>query len=53
MEAGINLFDTANLYSLGSSEANTTRQIDEAVASLSIDLTDADVRALEAHYTPR
>jgi aryl-alcohol dehydrogenase-like predicted oxidoreductase len=33
--------------------ANTTRQIDEAVASLSIDLTDADVRALEARYTPR
>jgi 1-deoxyxylulose-5-phosphate synthase len=33
--------------------ANTTRQIDDAVASLSINLTDADVRALEAHYTPR
>jgi len=33
--------------------ANTIAQIDEAVASLQIDLTDADVRALEAHYTPR
>jgi 1-deoxyxylulose-5-phosphate synthase len=33
--------------------ANTTQQIDDAVASLEIDLTDADVQALEAHYTPR
>jgi aryl-alcohol dehydrogenase-like predicted oxidoreductase len=33
--------------------ANTTQQIDDAVASLEIELTDADISALEAHYTPR
>ncbi len=33
--------------------ANTTQQIDDAVSSLEIDLTDTDIRALEAHYTPR
>jgi 1-deoxyxylulose-5-phosphate synthase len=33
--------------------ANTTQQIDDAVSSLDIDLTDTDIRALEAHYTPR
>ena len=33
--------------------AGSTRQIDEAVASLDIELTDDEVRALEAPYTPR
>ncbi|MET8900803.1 aldo/keto reductase [Streptomyces sp. NPDC004538] len=33
--------------------AGSIRQIDEAVDSLDIDLTDDDVRALEAPYTPR
>lgn len=33
--------------------ASSTRQIDDAVASLSIDLTDEEVRSLEAPYTPR
>jgi 1-deoxyxylulose-5-phosphate synthase len=33
--------------------ANTTQQIDDAVASLEINLSETDVRALEAHYTPR
>jgi 1-deoxyxylulose-5-phosphate synthase len=33
--------------------ANTTQQIDDAVSSFDIDLTDTDIRALEAHYTPR
>jgi 1-deoxyxylulose-5-phosphate synthase len=33
--------------------ANTTEQIDDAVASLQVELTEADIAALEAHYTPR
>jgi 1-deoxyxylulose-5-phosphate synthase len=33
--------------------AATIRQIDEAVASLDVELTDAEVAALEAPYTPR
>ena len=33
--------------------AGTIRQIDEAVASLDIDLTDDEAAALEAPYTPR
>ncbi|MBA8795761.1 aryl-alcohol dehydrogenase-like predicted oxidoreductase [Friedmanniella endophytica] len=33
--------------------AGTTQQIDDAVASLSIELTDDELRALEAPYTPR
>jgi aryl-alcohol dehydrogenase-like predicted oxidoreductase len=33
--------------------ASTTRQIDDAVASLSIELSDEEIRALEAPYTPR
>ncbi len=33
--------------------AGSTQQIDEAVASLDVELTDDDVRALEAPYTPR
>ncbi len=33
--------------------ANTTEQIDDAVASLEVELTEADIAALEAHYTPR
>ena len=33
--------------------ASTIRQIDNAVASLDIELTDEEVRALEAPYTPR
>ncbi|MEW2571618.1 aldo/keto reductase [Streptomyces sp. NPDC047070] len=33
--------------------AGSIRQIDEAVASLGIDLTDDEVRALEGPYTPR
>ena len=33
--------------------ANTTAQIDDAVASLEVELTEADINALEAHYTPR
>ncbi|WP_215458187.1 aldo/keto reductase [Streptomyces sp. ATCC 21386] len=33
--------------------AGSIRQIDQAVASLGIDLTDDEVRALEAPYTPR
>ena len=33
--------------------AGSVRQIDEAVASLDVALTDEDVRALEAPYTPR
>ena len=33
--------------------ASTTRQIDDAVASLDIKLTDEELRALEAPYTPR
>jgi 1-deoxyxylulose-5-phosphate synthase len=33
--------------------ASSTRQIDDAVASLGIQLSDDEVRALEAPYTPR
>jgi aryl-alcohol dehydrogenase-like predicted oxidoreductase len=33
--------------------ASSTTQIDDAVASLAIDLTDDEVAALEAPYTPR
>ncbi len=33
--------------------ASSTTQIDDAVASLDIDLTDGEAAALEAHYTPR
>lgn len=33
--------------------ANTAQQIDDAVASLDVELTEADITALEAHYTPR
>jgi aryl-alcohol dehydrogenase-like predicted oxidoreductase len=33
--------------------ARTTGQIDEAVASLDVDLTDEEARRLEAPYTPR
>lgn len=33
--------------------ASSTRQIDDAVASLSIELTDEEVRSLETPYTPR
>lgn len=33
--------------------ASSTRQIDDAVASLSIELTDEEVRSLEAPYSPR
>ena len=33
--------------------ASATRQIDDAVASLSIELSDEEIRALEAPYTPR
>ena len=33
--------------------ASSTAQIDDAVASLDIDLTDEESAALEAHYTPR
>ena len=33
--------------------ASSVQQIDEAVASLELRLTDAEVRALEAPYTPR
>ncbi|MDN4599464.1 aldo/keto reductase [Leifsonia virtsii] len=33
--------------------ANTTQQIDEAIASLDVELTDDEVTALTAPYTPR
>ena len=33
--------------------AATTRQIDDAVASLDVELTDDEARAVEAPYTPR
>jgi 1-deoxyxylulose-5-phosphate synthase len=33
--------------------ASSTAQIDDAVASLEIDLTDEEIRSLEAPYTPR
>jgi aryl-alcohol dehydrogenase-like predicted oxidoreductase len=33
--------------------ASTTRQVDDAIASLAIKLTDEEVRALETPYTPR
>ena len=33
--------------------ANTTQQIDDAIASLEIDLSDEEVRSLVAPYTPR
>ena len=33
--------------------ANTTAQIDDAVASLDIELTDEELNALERPYTPR
>ena len=33
--------------------ARTTQQIDDAVASLNLELTDDEIRALEAPYTPR
>ncbi|HEY0118226.1 MAG TPA: aldo/keto reductase, partial [Cellulomonas sp.] len=33
--------------------AGSTRQIDEAVASLDVELTEEDVRVLEGPYTPR
>jgi 1-deoxyxylulose-5-phosphate synthase len=33
--------------------ASSTHQIDEAVASLAVDLTEEEILALEQHYTPR
>jgi aryl-alcohol dehydrogenase-like predicted oxidoreductase len=33
--------------------ASTVRQIDDAIASLDIELSDEEIRALEAPYTPR
>jgi aryl-alcohol dehydrogenase-like predicted oxidoreductase len=33
--------------------ASTTQQVDDAVASLAIELSDEEIRALEAPYTPR
>jgi len=33
--------------------ASSTAQIDDAVASLDIDLTDEEATAIQAHYTPR
>ena len=33
--------------------AGSIQQIDDAVASIDVDLTDDDVRSLEAAYTPR
>jgi aryl-alcohol dehydrogenase-like predicted oxidoreductase len=33
--------------------ASTARQVDDAVASLDIELSDEEIRALEAPYTPR
>jgi aryl-alcohol dehydrogenase-like predicted oxidoreductase len=33
--------------------ASSTQQLDDAVLSLDIDLTDDEIRALEAPYTPR
>jgi hypothetical protein len=33
--------------------ANSTQQIDDAVASLDVELTDDEVRSLTAPYTPR
>lgn len=33
--------------------ANTTLQIDEAIASLDVELSDDEVTALTAPYTPR
>ena len=33
--------------------ANTTQQIDDAIASLDVELTDEEVRSLNAPYTPR
>ena len=33
--------------------ATSTRQIDDAVASLNVVLTDEEIRTLEAPYTPR
>ena len=33
--------------------ASTVRQIDDAVASLEIELSDEEIRTLEAPYTPR
>ena len=33
--------------------ASSTAQIDDAVASLDVDLSDEEAAALEAHYTPR
>ncbi|MER5795478.1 aldo/keto reductase [Streptomyces sp. NPDC001980] len=33
--------------------ASTTQQIDDAVASLALELSDEEIRALEAPYTPR
>jgi 1-deoxyxylulose-5-phosphate synthase len=29
------------------------QQIDDAIASLDLDITDGEARRLEAHYTPR
>jgi aryl-alcohol dehydrogenase-like predicted oxidoreductase len=33
--------------------ASTTRQIDDAVTALAIELSEDEIRALEAPYTPR
>jgi aryl-alcohol dehydrogenase-like predicted oxidoreductase len=60
LDAGINFFDTANMYSLGSIVvaapvvgASKASQIDDAVASVTIHLTDEELLQLQRPYTPR
>lgn len=66
LEAGINFFDTANIYSGGSSEEITGKALREApiigatkpehlstaISALDFSLSDAEITELEARYLP-
>ncbi|MHB5173710.1 aldo/keto reductase, partial [Klebsiella pneumoniae] len=51
LEAGINFFDTANIYSGGSSEeigATKPEHLSTAISALDFSLSDAEITELEA-----
>ena len=55
LEAGINFFDTANIYSGGSSEeigATKPEHLSTAISALDFSLSDAEITELEARYLP-
>jgi len=49
LEAGINVFDTADMCSLGASKMD---HLDQAINALDIDLSNEEIEYLEAVYVP-